>query len=152
MVYIFAATNFHWFLFLLIKLYSNPSFNCELWLVKFNTRTLLCWGNCCNSIKPLSFLFLVLKDTIRDSLRRFIMGLVMMLQKIFSRIVMCIARGHRFMTSTKKMTNFMTLQLLHQQKSTIDLLFQNNRIYKHVTNFKAPPPNSSVWTSLIYGP
>ena len=29
---------------------------------------------------------------------------------------------------------------LHSQNWTIDLLFKNNRIRKHVTNFKTPPP------------
>ena len=28
----------------------------------------------------------------------------------------------------------------HPQKKKIDLLFKNNRIYKHVTNFKTSPP------------
>ena len=34
----------------------------------------------------------------------------------------------------------------HLQKWTIDLFFKNNRIHKHVTNFKTPPP-PFVWTS-----
>ena len=43
------------------------------------------------------------------------------------------------------MTNFMTLQPLHQQKRTIDLLFKNNIIHKQVINFMAlPPPNPPV--------
>ena len=41
----------------------------------------------------------------------------------------------------QKMTNFLTLppNPHHPQKLTIDLLFKNNRIRKHVTNFKTPP-------------
>ena len=43
----------------------------------------------------------------------------------------------------QKVTNFVTP---HPQKWTIDLLFKNNRIRRHVTNFKTP----SVWTSWRY--
>ena len=54
-------------------------------------------------------------------------------------IIFFTIRGHPFMTSTK-MTNFLTLLPHHPQKWTIDLLFKNNRIHKHVTNFKTPTP------------
>ena len=55
--------------------------------------------------------------------------------------------GHPFMTSTK-MTNILNpLPHLHYpQERTINLLFKNNRIWKHVANFKAPLP-PSMWTS-----
>ena len=44
--------------------------------------------------------------------------------------------------------NFVTL-FPHPQKWTIDLLFSNNRIHKHVANFKTlPPPHPS----LPFGP
>ena len=43
----------------------------------------------------------------------------------------------------QKVTNFVNP---HPQKWTIDLLFKNNRIRRHVTNFKTP----SVWTSWRY--
>ena len=46
-----------------------------------------------------------------------------------------VCKGHPFMTSTK-MTNFLTPLPYHPQKWTIDLLFKNNRIRKHVTNYK----------------
>ena len=42
------------------------------------------------------------------------------------------------------MTNFLTPYPNHPQKWTIDLLFKNNRIRKHVTNFKTPPPSFRV--------
>ena len=35
-----------------------------------------------------------------------------------------------------KMTNFVTPKLLHLEKQTIGLLFKNDRICKHVTNFE----------------
>ena len=43
----------------------------------------------------------------------------------------------------------------HPQKWTIDLLFQNNRICKHVTNFKTPLPPFhvdviNVWSLISY--
>ena len=41
--------------------------------------------------------------------------------------------GHSFMTSTKNYQFF-------DPQITIDLLFKNNRMHKHVTNFKTPPP------------
>ena len=39
-----------------------------------------------------------------------------------------------------KMANFVTLQPLHPQEWTIDLLFKNKRSCRHGTNFKTPYP------------
>ena len=48
------------------------------------------------------------------------------------------------MTSTKN-DQFFDPPLPHYpQKWTIDLLFKNNRIRKHMTNFKTPPPTFRV--------
>ena len=44
---------------------------------------------------------------------------------------------HTYTTSTKKKISI-TPQLTHPQKWTTDLLFQNNRIYKHRSNHKIP--------------
>ena len=49
--------------------------------------------------------------------------------------------GHTSMAS-KKMVNFAISQPLHPQKRTVNqiVLFKNNRIRKHVTNFKTQSP------------
>ena len=47
-------------------------------------------------------------------------------------------RGHPFMTSTKNDQIF-DPHPHHPQKGTIDLLFKNNRICKHVANLKKKP-------------
>ena len=52
---------------------------------------------------------------------------------------------HTFMTFTK---NGQYVTPLHPQKGTIDLLFESNRIRKHLANFNNPSPYpSAVWTS-----
>ena len=53
----------------------------------------------------------------------------------------------------QKMTNFLTLPYPHHpQKWTIDLLFKNNRIRKHVTNFKTLPPPFRVDVINVWSP
>ena len=48
-------------------------------------------------------------------------------------------RGHPFMTSTKNDLFFDPPYPHHPQKWIIYLLFKNNKIHKHVTDFKTPP-------------
>ena len=44
------------------------------------------------------------------------------------------------MTSTLPPPPSINLRTPIRKKKKIDLLFKNNRIYKHVTNFKTSPP------------
>ena len=67
-------------------------------------------------------------------------------------IVFLILLGVIHLWRPQKMTTFLTPPYPHHlQKWTIDLLLKNNRIHKHVTNFKTPHP-PSVWTSWMYDP
>ena len=50
-------------------------------------------------------------------------------------------RGHTFMASTKN-HQICDPRLLHLQKWTIDILFKNKTICKHVSNFKTPSPTA----------
>ena len=70
--------------------------------------------------------------------------------------VFTVVWGHPFMTSTKndQSFDFRYPYLHHLQKWTIDLLFKNNIIRKHVTNFKTPPPPFrmeviNVWSLMV---
>ena len=53
-------------------------------------------------------------------------------------------RGSSIYDVHKKWPIFRSPYPHHLQKWTIDLLFENNRIRKHVTNFKTPPPTFRV--------
>ena len=54
------------------------------------------------------------------------------------------------MTSTKKDHFFDHLHSIHLKKLTTDLILKNNRMRKHVTNFKNKPPAFRVNVINVY--